>query len=104
MNCESCIEKKKQANEAVPFRVVEANAGRQHEIIKRLITVVVILAVLLTGSWVFFFVRESMYVDEEWTFEAHADGDSNAIANGNGEVYYYGGNSEGNSPGQENGE
>ena len=64
--------------------------------IKRLWILIVLLIVLLFGSnaaWIWY---ESQFTDEEWTFEASTDDGGNAIANGNGEVYYYG-EGEGNA-------
>ena len=64
---------------------------------KRLFWALIMTILLLVGSnagWIWY---ESRYIDESWTFEATTEGEGNAIANGNGEVYYYG-ESKGNTP------
>lgn len=58
--------------------------------IRRLWILCILLALLLVGSWIGFYVYENQFVDESWTFEASTDDGGNAIANGNGEVYFYG--------------
>lgn len=77
---------------------LEIIAGIAERTIKRLWVIIIILVLLLAGSnaaWIYY---ESQFVEEEWTFDAYSDGDSNAIANGDGEVYFYGGESQGNAP------
>lgn len=75
----------------------ENDKERLERINKRLwITVLVCLAII-AGM----FIYEAQYVDESWTFESSTDGGGNAIANGNGEVNYYGtgeGNAQNQSP------
>lgn len=64
--------------------------ARQERTIKRLwilLILVISLLVATNGLWVWY---ESQFVEEEWTFEATTDNGGDAIANGNGEVYYYG--------------
>lgn len=76
--------------------VTEAFAATLERTIIRFFIVVILLIILLVGSnaaWIWY---ESQFADETWTFEASADGDSNAIANGNGEVIFYGSKSESN--------
>ena len=66
--------------------------------IKRLWITIILLIILLVGTnagWIYY---ESQFADESWTFEATTDGGGNAIANGDGEVNYYG---EGQSDAQE---
>lgn len=76
--------------------VTEAFAAALERTIQRLFIIILVLIVVLVGTnaaWIWY---ESQFVDETWTFEANADGDSNAIANGNGEVIFYGSESESN--------
>ena len=66
--------------------------------IRRLWVIIILLIVLLFGSnaaWIYY---ESQFTDESWSYEATADNGSNAIANGEGEVYFYGGESESSAP------
>lgn len=66
--------------------------------IKRLWILIILLVVLLFGTnaaWVYY---EAQWTDESWTYEATADNGSSAIANGDGEVNFYGGESESNTP------
>lgn len=89
MDCNTCKERQKQA-EPVPFIVHEgamARAERTHKR-KTVVIIILLLALILTNAgWIWY---ESSFIEEEWTFDAYSDGDGNAIANGNGEVYYYG--------------
>ena len=86
----------KQENVTIPYFVHESVMARLERVNKRLwITVFVCLAII-AGM----FIYEAQFVDESWRFEATTDGGGDAIANGDGEVYYYG-ESESNSP-QEN--
>lgn len=67
--------------------IISAMAERT---IKKLWGIIILLIILLGGSnaaWIWY---ESQFMEEEWTFEATTDDGGNAIANGNGEVYYYG--------------
>lgn len=89
MNCETCAERRKQA-EPVPYVVHESDMARLERTIKKLWVLAVILIVLLFGTnaaWIYY---ESQFMNESWTYEATADNGSNAIANGDGEVYFYG--------------
>lgn len=86
-NCESCG---KRPPEPVPYVVHEADMARQERTIKRLWILLLVMLVLLVGTngaWIYY---ESQFVDESWTFEANTDDGGTAIANGDGEVYYYG--------------
>ncbi len=88
MNCETCLERRKQA-EPVPYLVHEADMARQERTNKRLTWIVILLIVLLVASnfgWIWY---ESQFVDESWSWDASSE-DGNAIANGFGEVYFYG--------------
>ena len=65
-------------------------AATAERTIKRLWILIILLIILLFGSnaaWIYY---ESQFAEESWTFEATADDGGNAIANGNGEVTYYG--------------
>lgn len=76
---------------------LEILASMAERTIKRLWVIIILLVVVLVatnGAWIYY---ESQFVTEEWTVDAYADGDSNAIANGDGEVYFYGGESTGNT-------
>ena len=96
MDCNTCKEKKKTA-EPVPYIVHESAMARQERNNKRLWIVVIILiaALILTNAaWIYY---ESQFTDESWTYEATTDDGGNAIANGDGEVNYYG-EGESNTP------
>ena len=81
--------------ESVPYIVYESEMARMERIVKRLwITIFVCLAII-AGM----FIYEVQFVDESWSFESTTDGGGNAIANGDGEVYYYG-TGEGNAQNQ----
>ena len=73
--------------------IITALASRT---ITRLWITIILLIVLFVGSNAWWIWRESQFADETWTFEATTDGGGNAIANGDGEVTYYG-ESESNS-------
>ena len=85
-DCERCT----KAPDPVPYVVHESDMARLERTIKRLWIVLLVLIVLLAGSngaWIYY---ESQFVDESWTFEANTDNGGTAIANGDGEVNYYG--------------
>ena len=86
MDCKNC----REAREVVSRHVHEADLDRLERINKRWFLAWLITFVLLVGCVAGFIWYESQFMDEEWTFEATTDGGGNAIANGNGEVYYYG--------------
>lgn len=81
-------------NLSVPYIVHEADMARaeRRERRKDIIYLAIILCLIfaLISSWFFFWDYESQFVDEQWTIEANAEGEGDAIANGNGEVNYYG--------------
>ena len=89
MNCETCSERKKQA-EPVPFIAHESAMARLERTIKRLWILLMVMLVLLVGSNVAWIIYESQFVEEECTYEATTDEGGTAIANGSGEVNYYG--------------
>lgn len=64
--------------------------ARMERIIKKLWAVVIVLILLLFASnaaWIYY---ESQFVDESWSYDATADNGSNAVINGEGEVFIYG--------------
>lgn len=81
----------------IPRYYHEAEMARQERNTKRWFIAWIITFVLFIASWTGFIFYEKQFTDEVWTFEATTEGEGNAIANGNGEVYYYG-ESEGNTP------
>lgn len=88
-DCNTCKEKRKSL-EPVPYIVHESAMARQERNNKRLWIVVIILIaalILSNAAWIYY---ESQFVDESWTYEATTDDGGNAIANGDGEVNYYG--------------
>ena len=76
---------------------IDILAAMTERTIKRLWILIILLVVLLFGSNAAWLWYESQFADESWTYEATADNGSNAIANGDGEVYFYGGESESNT-------
>lgn len=92
-DCKTCKEHRQNV-EPVPYIVHESAMARQERTIKRLwilLILVICLLVATNGAWLWY---ENQFVDESWTYEASADNGSNAIANGDGEVYFYGSDSE----------
>lgn len=90
-DCNACKEKHKAA-EPVPYIVHEADMARQERTIKRLWIALILVIVLLVGSNCAWLWYESQFSDEVTTesYEATADNDSVAIANGSGETNYGG--------------
>lgn len=89
MDCNSCKEKKKAA-EPVPYIVHEGAMARQERTIKRLWIALIVSICLWAATVGGVLYYESQFVDESWTFESTTDDGGNAIANGDGEVNYYG--------------
>lgn len=88
-DCKTCKENRQNV-EPVPYIVHESAMARQERTIKRLWVLLILLIVLLVatnGAWLWY---ESQFVEESWTYEATTDNGGTAIANGEGEVYYYG--------------
>lgn len=86
MDCEHCA----KTPEPIPYLAHEEDMARLERTIKRLWILLLVLITLLAGSnaaWIYY---ESQFVDESWTFEANTDNGGTAIANGDGEVNYYG--------------
>lgn len=88
-DCETCKEKQRMI-EPIPFIAHESAMARMERTIKRLWILLMVMLVLLVGSNVAWIVYESQFVEEEWTYEATTDEGGTAIANGSGEVNYYG--------------
>lgn len=88
-DCETCKERQMQA-EPIPFIAHESAMARMERTIKRLWILLMVLVVLLVGSNVAWIIYESQFVEEEWSYEATTDEGGTAIANGSGEVNYYG--------------
>lgn len=88
LDCKTC----KEQRQTVPYIVHEADMARQERTIKRLWIALILVVVLLVGSNCAWLYYESQFVDEVTTesYEATADNDSVAIANGSGEVNYGG--------------
>lgn len=89
MNCETCKEKRIQA-EPVSFQAHERDMARMERTNRRLWILLLVLIALFIASNAGWLWYESQFIEESWTFEASTDGGGSAIANGDGEVYYYG--------------
>lgn len=74
----------------VPYIVHEAEMARMERVNKRQLIIIFVLLFIVVATNAGWIWHESQYIDESWTFEATTEGAGNAIANGNGEVYYYG--------------
>lgn len=88
-DCKTCKENRQNV-EPVPYIVHESAMARMERTIKRLwiaLILVISLLVATNGAWIWY---ENQFVDESWTYEANTDNGGAAIANGEGEVYYYG--------------
>lgn len=86
MNCESCKEKKKQA-EPVPFQTHQSDMARMERTNLRLWILLIVMLVLLVGTngaWIW---RESQFADEVVTQEVET-GDGDAIVSGIGDIHY----------------
>lgn len=81
----------------IPRYYHEAEMARMERVNTRWFIVWILTFILFLASWTGFIIYEKQFTDEVWTFEANTEGAGNAIANGNGEVYYYG-EGEGNAP------
>lgn len=89
MNCDTCAERRKQA-EPVAYIAFESMKATMERTIKRLWIVVLVLILLLAGTnaaWIYY---ESQWevVETTETYEASTDGGGTAIANGSGTVEY----------------
>lgn len=86
-------------NEAtIPYFVHEGEMNRAERTNKRLWVIIIILIVALIGTNAGWLIYESQFVEETVTesYSAEADGNSNAVINGEGEVTIYGGESKDN--------
>ena len=90
MDCKTC----KEQRQTVPYIVHEADMARQERTIKRLWIALILVIVLLVGSNCAWLYYNSQFEDVSTTttesYEAVADNDGVAIANGSGEVNYGG--------------
>lgn len=93
MDCKTCKELRKNA-EPVPYLSHEMDMARQERTIKRLWILLILLIVLFVGSNCAWLWYNSQFEDVSTTttesYEAVADNDGVAIANGSGEVNYGG--------------
>lgn len=71
-----------------------------HKAWKTTFIALIVAVCIIIGGIIGFMYYEKQFTTEEWVFEASTEDGGNAIANGNGEVYYYG-ESKSNPP-QEN--
>lgn len=80
----------------IPYFVHEGEMARAERQSKRLWILIIILIVALVGTNLAWVIYENQFQTETYTetYEAHADGNSNAVLNGSGEVNIYGGNGE----------
>ena len=100
MDCSTCksrTEEENKAKEPVSWFVHEQDMARVERSNKRWFAAWLITFLVLVGGIFWYFWHEAQYVDESWTYEATADEISNAVINGEGEVYIYGGESESNA-------
>ena len=91
MNCETCKEKQKQA-EPIPYIAYESAMARMERANKRTWIALILAIVLLVGSNIAWVVYEAQFEDvvETESYEAITDDGGTAIANGSGDVRYYG--------------
>lgn len=89
--CENCKSHEEEKDpKFIPFVSHDKDMARLERTNKRLWILLLVMLVLLVGTnaaWIYY---ESQFVDESWTFEANTDNGGTAIANGDGEVNYYG--------------
>ena len=80
----------------IPYFAHEGEMNRMERSNKRLWIVIIILIVALLGTNAGWLIYESQFVEETVTesYSAEADGNSNAVINGEGEVTIYGGESD----------
>lgn len=90
-DCKSC-KTERQNSADVPYIVHESDMARLERTIKRLWILLLVVIVLLVGSNIAWIVYENSFTDEVTTesYEAVTDDGGTAIANGSGEVRYYG--------------
>ena len=95
-NCKECKTERRHQAQSVPFIVHEADMARMERSNKRLWIAILVLVVALLGTNLAWSIYEAQFIEEEWTLEAQSD-EGDAIANGSGEVNYYGVEGKGNS-------
>lgn len=90
-DCKSCKAERQQAAD-VPYIVHESAMARAERANKRLWIALILVIVLLVGSNIGWMVYESQSekVTTTESYEATTDDGGTAIANGSGEVRYYG--------------
>lgn len=90
-DCKSCKTERKQVAD-VPYIVHESDMARLERTIKRLWILLLVVIVLLVGSNIGWMVYENQFEEVTTTesYEATTDDGGTAIANGSGEVRYYG--------------
>ena len=88
MDCEAC----KRDRNQVSYIIHESDMARQERTIKRLWILLILMLFALVGSNAAWIIYESRYeeVVTSETYEANTDGGGTAIANGSGDVRYYG--------------
>ena len=87
MNCETCTERKKQA-EPVPFIAYESAMARLERTIKRLWILLIILVVLFVGSNVAWIIYESQWeVYEKTEVTQKNDSGYNSYIGNDGDIY-----------------
>ena len=89
MDCETCKDKRSQA-EPVSFAVFESMKATMERTIKKLWIALVISLLFLFGSnaaWIYYESQWEVFETTE-TYEATTDGGGTAIANGAGTVEY----------------
>ena len=84
MDCETCKEKRKQA-ELVPYIVHESDMARLEHTIKRLWILLLVVIVLLVGSNIAWIVYESQFEDQYAEVEVDT-GEGDAYVAGIGDV------------------
>jgi len=90
----------------IPYFAHEGEMSRMERANKRLWVLIIILIVALLGTNAGWIVYESQFQTETVTetYQATADGNSNAVLNGSGEVIINGGNSGIHSDSSQTGE
>lgn len=88
MNCETCAERRKQA-EPVPFVVHESDMARAERTNKRLWILIILLVLLIAGLVGYVIWEKEVYdVTVTETYTSESDDGGVAIVNRDGEVNY----------------
>lgn len=85
MDCKNC--KKKSVPETISRYFFEETVARMDIAHRRVWILCIVLALLLTASWIGFFVYESQYEDISVSQDVDT-GDGDAFVAGAGDVYY----------------